>query len=158
LPCGIEAGAGGEQSPAAFPSSSPFDHFLHNQLVRIFGRTTLTLGTNFLRLLSETMHSTSSSLQLVQGLCSTTLQRTLRALHDWQAFEARLLTLLWALAPVAGRPASLAFRFELGELEGLAGASRSPLTDESDMMYGRWARDMESARAGGRGGAAYLCI
>ena len=89
-----------------------------------------------MRLLSETIHSTSSSLQLVQGLCSTTLHRTLRALHDWQAFEARLLTLLWILVPVAGRPASLAFRFELGELEGLAGANRSPLTDESDMMYG----------------------
>jgi len=109
-------------------------------------------------LLSETIHSTSSSLQLVQGLCSTTLQRTLRALQDWQAFEARLLTLLWILAPVAGRPASLAFRFEFGELEGPAGANKSPLTEESDMMYNRWSRDMQSARAGGRGGTAYLCM
>lgn len=38
--------------------------------------------------------------------------------------------------PVAGRPASLAFLFELGELEGLAAAKWSPLTDESDMVDG----------------------
>ena len=110
---------------------------------------TIDTGTDFLRLLSETMHSTSSSLQLVQGLCSTTLQRTLRALQDWQAFDARLLTLLWILVPVAGRPASLAFLFELGELDCLAGARKSPLTDESDMMG--LVEIWESARARGPG-------
>ena len=76
--------------PLRLPLSTSF-----TQPISKDGRgTQLICGTNFLRLLSETMHSTSSSLQLVQGLCSTTLHRTLRALHDWQAFEARLLTLL----------------------------------------------------------------
>lgn len=50
------------------------------------------LETNFLRLLSVTTHSTSSSLQLVQGIpWSTTSQRTLRARQQQHALEARLL-------------------------------------------------------------------
>lgn len=53
-------------------------------------------------LLSVTIHGTSSSLQFVHGApCSTTLQRTFRALQHWQALEARLLT---------GRPFELTLR------------------------------------------------
>ena len=49
--------------------------------------------TDFFLLLSETMHSTSSSLQLVQGApCSVTLHRTFRARQHWHAFEALLFT------------------------------------------------------------------
>lgn len=49
--------------------------------------------THFLRLLSVTMHSTSSKRQFVHGApCSTTLQRTFRARQHWQAFDALLLT------------------------------------------------------------------
>ena len=110
--------------------------------------------TNFLRLLSETIHSTSSSLQLVQGLCSTTLQRTFRARQDWQAFDALLLTLLCTLAPVAGKPASLAFLFALGDAEGLARAtSTSPLTEVSDMIKSSNENEgpREKAWPGGRG-------
>lgn len=70
--------------------------------------------TNFLRLLSETMHSTSSSRQFVQGApCSTTLQRTFRERQHWQALEALLLTLLGGRMPL--RPASDAVRFEVEE-------------------------------------------
>lgn len=69
-----------------------------------------------LRLLSETMHSTSSSLQLVHGApCSTTLHRTLRARQHWQAFEALRLTLFAGRAP-AFNPASVALL--LAELMG----------------------------------------
>ena len=40
-----------------------------------------------------TMHSTSSSLQLVHGApCSTTLHRTFRARQHWHAFDARRFT------------------------------------------------------------------
>lgn len=49
--------------------------------------------THLRRLLSVIIHSTSSSLQLVQGApCSTTLHRTLRARQHWQALDARRLT------------------------------------------------------------------
>lgn len=72
--------------------------------------------TYFLRLLSVTMHGTSSRRQFVQGApCSTTLQRTLRARQHWQALEARLLTgLPFALTL---RPALLALRFGEGGWE-----------------------------------------
>lgn len=66
---------------------------------------------HFFRLLSDTMHSTSSNLQLVHGICSTTLQRTLRVRQHWQALDARLLTLLFFLGPLEGRPASVDLRF-----------------------------------------------
>lgn len=46
--------------------------------------------TDFLRLLSVTTHLTSSNLQLVHGEpFSTTSHRTLRALQQQQAFDAR---------------------------------------------------------------------
>jgi hypothetical protein len=49
--------------------------------------------THFLRLLSVTMHSTSSKRQFVHGApCSTTLHLTFRALQHWQALEARRFT------------------------------------------------------------------
>ena len=76
-----------------------------------------TTNTHFLRLLSVTTQGTSSSLQFVHGApCSTTLQRTFRALQHWHALLARRFTgrpLLLA----APRPALLALRFgpELGE-------------------------------------------
>lgn len=67
--------------------------------------------TYFLRLLSDTIHSTSSSLQLVHGgPCSTTLQRTLRERQHWQALEALLLTLFVGRTPLAFKPASAAVR------------------------------------------------
>ena len=70
--------------------------------------------TDFLRLLSETMHSTSSRRQFVQGApCSTTLQRTFRERQHWQALEALLFTLLGGLLPL--RPASEAVRFTVDE-------------------------------------------
>lgn len=63
--------------------------------------------TNFLRLLSVTTHSTSSSRQLVQGApLSTTSHRTFRARQQQQAFDALLLTGREA----AGRPAAADFR------------------------------------------------
>lgn len=84
-----------------------------------------------LRLLSVTTHSTSSRRQFVQGApCSTTLQRTLRARQDWQAFEARLLTARWWAA------LSLGSAFRLSEVA-------SPASDEAagdegvDMMLRR---------------------
>lgn len=47
---------------------------------RVTGKKKKKGATNFFRLLSDTMHSTSSSLQFVQGApCSVTLHRTLRA-------------------------------------------------------------------------------
>lgn len=55
------------------------------------------------------MHSTSSSLQLVQGApCSTTLHRTFRARQHWHAFEALRLTALAGLTPLLFSPASVA--------------------------------------------------
>lgn len=66
--------------------------------------------TDFLRRLSETMHSTSSSLQFVHGApCSVTLQRTLRDLQHWHAFEALRLTGLPVACP--STPAAEALRF-----------------------------------------------
>lgn len=68
-------------------------------------------NTDFLRRLSETTHSTSSSLQFVQGApCSVTLQRTLRALQHWHAFDALLLTARPCCA-LPSRPAWDAFLF-----------------------------------------------
>lgn len=65
--------------------------------------------TDFFLLLSDTMHSTSSSLQLVHGApCSVTLQRTLRARQHWQALEALLLTERPVVLP--SRPAWAALR------------------------------------------------
>lgn len=80
-------------------------------------------ATDFLRLLSDTMHSTSSSLQLVQGApCSVTLHRTLRARQHWHALEALLLTERPVACP--SRPAWAALRlgawnscWDGGELE-----------------------------------------
>lgn len=70
--------------------------------------------TDFLRLLSDTMHSTSSNRQLVHGgPCSTTLQRTLRARQHWQALEALLFTLLVGRVPLGFRPASVDVRLLL---------------------------------------------
>jgi hypothetical protein len=52
----------------------------NDDMVRNCGEKTVFEFTHFLRLLSVTMHSTSSSLQLVQGApCSTTLHRTFLA-------------------------------------------------------------------------------
>jgi len=63
----------------------------------------------FLRL-SDTVHSTSSSLQLVQGApCSVTLHLTLRARQLWQALEARRFTARGWVTP--SRPATDALRF-----------------------------------------------
>jgi hypothetical protein len=88
-------------------------------------------GTNFLRLLSETMHSTSSSRQFVQGApCSTTLQRTFRERQHWQALEALLLTLLGGRMPL--RPASEAVRFEFAEWTWIVSAGGDD--DESDRL------------------------
>lgn len=48
----------------------------------IFGLSPRLMTTHFLRLLSVTTQGTSSSLQFVHGApCSTTLQRTFRALQ-----------------------------------------------------------------------------
>lgn len=70
-------------------------------------------STNFLRLLSDTMHSTSSKRQFVQGApCSVTLQRTLRARQHWHALEALLLTERLAVCP--SRPAWVALRLGTG--------------------------------------------
>ena len=68
--------------------------------------------TNFLRLLSVTIHSTWSRRQFVQGdPFSTTSQRTLRALQQQQAFDARRFTgRLWE-----ERPATEALRFPESE-------------------------------------------
>jgi len=53
----------------------------------------LELCTDFFLLLSDTMQSTSSSLQFVHGApCSVTLHLTFRALQHWHAFEALLFT------------------------------------------------------------------
>lgn len=79
--------------------------------------------THFFRLLSDTMHSTSSSLQFVQGApCSTTLQRTLRERQHWQAFDALLLTLFGGRVPFDLRPASEAVRFEVCECTWIVSA------------------------------------
>jgi len=87
----------------------------------------------FLRLLSETMHSTSSSLQFVQGApCSTTLQRTLRERQHWQALEALLLTLLGGRMPFGLRPASEAVRFALEEWAWMVSAGGDD--DESERL------------------------
>jgi len=62
----------------------------------------------FLRLPSVTQHSTSSSLQLVQGMpLSTTSQRTFLERQHWQALEARLFT---GRLP-EGKPAAVDFLF-----------------------------------------------
>lgn len=69
--------------------------------------------TYFRRLLSVTIHSTSSNLQFVQGApCSTTLHRTFRARQHWQAFEARRLT---ARNPVEEELGALRFCPALGD-------------------------------------------
>jgi hypothetical protein len=87
--------------------------------------------TNFLRLLSETMHSTSSSRQFVQGApCSTTLHRTFRERQHWQAFEALLLTLFGGRMPL--RPASEAVRLEFTEWTWIVSAGGDD--DESDRL------------------------
>jgi hypothetical protein len=88
-------------------------HFL--QVVRSGNTVKLyQVRTNFLRLLSETMHSTSSSRQFVQGApCSTTLQRTFLERQHWHALEALLLTLLGGRMPLS--PASEAVRFAVEE-------------------------------------------
>lgn len=89
----------------------------------------------FFRLLSETTHSTSSSLQLVHGApCSTTLQRTFLALQHWQAFEALRLTLFVGRVPFAFRPASPADLFWEDAL-GICGSgvAESDGVDDSDM-------------------------
>lgn len=89
--------------------------------------------TYFLRLLSETMHSTSSNLQFVQGApCSTTLQRTLRERQHWQAFDALLLTLLGGRLPFDLRPASEAVRFEIWECKWIVSAGGEE--DESEKL------------------------
>jgi len=74
----------------------------------------------FLRLLSETTHSTSSKRQLVHGICSTTLHLTFLDRQDWQALDALLFTLFWALAPFVDKPAASLLRFaaEFDVLEG----------------------------------------
>ena len=94
---------------------------------------TIRSSTNFLRLLSETIHSTSSSLQFVQGApCSTTLQRTLRERQHWQALEALLLTLLGGRMPFGLRPASEAVRFALEEWAWMVSAGGDD--DESERL------------------------
>jgi hypothetical protein len=56
------------------------------------------------------MHSTSSSLQFVQGApCSVTLHLTFLARQHWQALDALLFTAL--CAPFKSMPAAVAFRF-----------------------------------------------
>ena len=68
--------------------------------------------TYFLRLLSDTMQSTSSSLQFVHGApCSTTLHLTFLERQHWQAFEALRFTLLFGRIPFGFKPASPAVRF-----------------------------------------------
>lgn len=70
-----------------------------------------SVGTNFLRLLSVTIHSTSSNRQFVQGEpFSTTSQRTLRARQQQQALDARLFT----GRDVPDNPAAAAFRLVWG--------------------------------------------
>lgn len=67
-------------------------------------------GTDFFLLLSDTMHSTSSSLQFVHGApCSVTLHLTLRARQHWHALEALLFTERPVVFP--SRPAWAALRF-----------------------------------------------
>lgn len=51
--------------------------------------------------------STLSHLQLPQGLCSTTSQRTLRARHDTQALAARRLVFFCESAPLAAPAADV---------------------------------------------------
>ena len=88
--------------------------------------------TNFLRLLSETIHSTSSSRQFVQGApCSTTLQRTFLERQHWHALEALLFTLLGGRMPL--RPASEAVLFEVGEWTCIVFAGGED-DDESDRL------------------------
>jgi hypothetical protein len=66
--------------------------------------------TDFFLLLSDTMHSTSSSLQLVQGApCSVTLHLTLRERQHWHALDALLFTERPVVCP--SRPAWAALRF-----------------------------------------------
>ena len=66
-------------------------------------------ATHFFLLLSDTMHSTSSSLQFVQGApCSVTLHRTFRARQHWHAFEALLFTERPVVVP--SNPAWVALR------------------------------------------------
>jgi hypothetical protein len=82
---------------------------------------TVTGGTNFLLLLSVTMHSTWSSRQFVQGEpFSTTSQRTFRARQQQHALDARRFT----GRALAERPAVEALRFpfesESTELVGAA--------------------------------------
>lgn len=69
----------------------------------------LSWATHFFLLLSDTMHSTSSSLQFVQGApCSVTLHRTFRARQHWHAFEALLFTERPVVVP--SNPAWVALR------------------------------------------------
>ena len=91
----------------------------------------------FFRLLSETIHSTSSRRQLVQGICSTTLQRTFLARQHWQAFDARLFTLLFCCAVFTGSPAWSTLRLTAVEamLDGARESSCDSWLDEvSDMI------------------------
>jgi hypothetical protein len=85
------------------------------------------------RLLSVTMHSTSSSLQLVHGApCSTTLQRTLRALQHWHAFDARLLTGLSRLLVLLLSPAAVDVRF--CEVSWVSEAEESVILAEEELL------------------------
>lgn len=115
-------------------------------------------GTHFLRLLSETMHSTSSSLQLVHGApCSTTLQRTFLDRQHWQALEALRFTLFAGRMPFGFSPAASAVRFCWACgccLDGSGGGGGAVVDDESDgdsddsegvysmaVVPGRWHRN-----------------
>lgn len=94
--------------------------------------------TDFFLRLSDTMHSTSSSRQLVQGApCSVTLHRTLRALQHWHAFEALLLT--GRPVPFPSIPAAEALRFvgddaSFGGVVCICSGVSDMMDDESDMM------------------------
>lgn len=84
--------------------------------------------TDFFLLLSDTMHSTSSSLQLVHGApCSVTLHLTLRERQHWHALEALLLTERpWGF-PFPSRPAWVALR--------LGGCGTSWWWSDGDVEY-----------------------
>jgi hypothetical protein len=91
------------------PTNMTKPKFLRTAILGDCSDAALGGGTDFLRLLSETMQSTSSSLQFVQGApCSVTLHRTLRARQHWQALDARRFTERPVVFP--SRPAWVAFR------------------------------------------------
>lgn len=112
------------------PSISFVVHFLHNR--QLLDRCqSFKRYTHFFRLLSETMHSTSSRRQLVQGApCSTTLHRTLRDRQHWHALEALRFTLFAGLIP-GFKPAASAVRFAAG---GWTASIASGEADESDIV------------------------